>query len=128
MAINQLFKIKPTYDLLIKLCFYFMIDLNNLEQKKSFTINELNDIKFDVHIKKIHDMLYPYYLECKSKIYLNNLNKKKIITLLRQILKVYDYKLISTNNYTKSKKYILYTIRKKEAQKKININGVLIFD
>jgi len=128
MAINQLFKIKPPYDLLQTLCFYFMIDLTHLETKKSFTINELNDSNFDVYIKNIHDLVYPYYLECKSKIYLNNLNTKKIITLLRQILKVHDYKLISTNNYNKSKKYILYTIKKKEQKKKEHINGILIFD
>jgi len=128
MAINQLFKLKPTYDILQTLCYYFMIDLDNIDKKKSFTINELHDNKFEEHIIKIHDMVYPYYLECKSQIYLNNLNTKKIITILRQILKVYNYKLISTNNYNKSKKYIIYTIKKKEEEKKTNINGILIFD
>ena len=128
MAINQLFKIKPTYEILQKICFYFMIDLNNLEKKNSFTVNELHNIEFETHIKNIHDMVYPYYLECKSKIYLQHLNTKKTITLLRHILKLYEYSLVSTNNYNKSKKYILYTIKKKEIKKKEDINGVLIFD
>ena len=78
---------------------------------------------------QIKNMLLPYYILCKSKIYLNNISVKKTITLLRQLLKVYDYKLVSNDYYIKSIKYILYTIIiNKPKSNKDTINGVIQFD
>jgi hypothetical protein len=127
MAINQLYKVKPPYCILVEFCLYFDIDLNNLDNKKSFTIN---DVKSNIskNLDLIKTMLLPYYLVCKSNIYLNNLSAKKTITLLRQLLKVHNYKLDSTDYYIKSKKYILYNIIVNTKKKKDNINGVIKFD
>jgi len=128
MAINQLYKIKPPYCVLVDFCLYFNIDLNNLDNKKSFTLVDVTS-NINDNIELIKNMLSPYYLLCKSKIYLNNLSAKKTITLLRHILKVHNYKLVSTDNYIKSKKYILYSIIVNIQKKNdININGVIKFD
>jgi len=123
MAINQLFKVKPSYDMLLKLCLLFNIDLNNLEKKSNFTIKELN---FDVNNVKL--MLEDYYLKCKKNIYFNNISIKKSITILRQILRLYNYNLISTDYYNNSKKYIMYTIKLNELNIKKKNNGIIQFD
>ena len=45
-----------------------------------------------------------YYLPCKAKIYLLNINEKRAITILRHFLKVFNYKLYSTEKYINKKK------------------------
>jgi hypothetical protein len=123
MAINQLFKIKPSYDILTKLCLLFNIDLNNLDKNNNFTINELN---FDINdIKKL---LEHCYLKCKQKIYFNDISMKKSITILRQILRLYNYNLISTDYYNNSKKYIRYTIKLNKNNINKKNNGIILFD
>ena len=41
MAINQLFKSKPPFNSVLKICLYFGTDLEDLSKKNSFTKNEL---------------------------------------------------------------------------------------
>lgn len=125
MAINQLFKIKPSIELVKQICSYFNVNLDNLEANNSFTINSLNIIYLDEIKKKLND----YYIPCKQKIYLNNITKKKTITILRQLLKLYNFNLNSKEIYENTKKIISYTIvpKKIDSIKKIN-NGVINFD
>jgi len=110
MAINQLFINKPPIDVLLELCLFFNIDLNNLEKKNTFTKQELIDINLKEHYTHIINRLDNYYLTCKKKIYFTNINDKKCITILRQILKLYNYSLKSIEKYYNSKKYIMYSI------------------
>ena len=54
--------------------------------------------------------LFKYYIPCKSKIYLVELNEKKCITILRQFLKVNNYTLISKEKYIKGNKQLFYQV------------------
>lgn len=56
-------------------------------------------------------LLEPYYLPCKSKQYLYNINPLRSITILRQILKVYNFSLTSTEKTIGNKKSTLYQIK-----------------
>ena len=47
-----------------------------------------------------------------KKIYFKNINSKNIITILRQILKVYNYKINAVEKYSNGKKYLLYNLKK----------------
>lgn len=110
MKINQLFKTHITDDLLHKVlrCFnyneintekYFCkLDLENYD-----TINKLNELKDE--LKKI-------YLPCKSKIYVDIVTLNDAITILRQILRLFNYKLVSKQKYINNKKLIFYYIIK----------------
>ena len=51
-----------------------------------------------------------YYIPCKSKKYLKDLNEKKCITLLRQFLKVHNFTLMSKEKYVNGKKYLFYQV------------------
>ena len=57
-------------------------------------------------------MLKLYYLKCKHNKYLDQINEKKLITLFRQILKPYNFKIIAIEKYENSSKYLLYIIKK----------------
>jgi len=127
MAINQLFKIKPSIDILNKLAFIFGIDLNNLDKKYTFTKKELLEINIETKYDIIKELLKQYYLPCKQKTYLTNLKLQKCITIFRQLLKLYNYSLHSEEKYSNSKKYIIYKI----IFNKINndkIDGIINFD
>ena len=50
--------------------------------------------------------LQKYYIPCKSKKYLNQLNEKKCITILRQFLKIHNHTLNSKERYIKGKKQL----------------------
>ena len=68
-----------------------------------------NQITVD-QMKELSEKLKEYYLPCKSKKYLNDLNEKKSITLLRQFIKIYDYKCIGMEKSIQGKKTMTYRL------------------
>ena len=109
MPKNQLFKKLPTEEILNKVLLCFdIIDLH--KGKIAFCrqdIIRLNSVK---KLNKITDELKEYYLPCKARTYLNDLNEKNIVTILRQILKNFNYNIISKEKYLRGEKFILYNI------------------
>ena len=84
----------------------------------------------------LEDELRKYYLPCKQKIYFNDiklLTNKEAITILRQLLKIHDYDLISREKFINGIKYLLYKIITKQ-DKQFNIKNnkkkeiVIVFD
>ena len=108
MTINQLFKNRPPQDKVLTILEYF--NLTGFEDTKSFTKKDLT--MFDT-VKKINEnivVLEELYLPCKAKIYLTELNEKKCVTILRQLLKLFKYNLKSTEKYIQGDKMIEYNI------------------
>lgn len=58
-----------------------------------------------------------YYMNCKHKKYLENLDPKKCVTILRQLLRLYDYRVLSIEKYHNGQKFLLYKIEKIEIDK-----------
>lgn len=112
MKINQLFKDKIPDDLLIKLLSAF--NLKGLDDDTCFSKADLEKIQTVQKIEELKDSFYKYYLPCKFKIYLDKLNDNKCITVLRQILKLFQVKLISRQKYIKYKKITMYSIMRHE--------------
>ena len=108
MSLYQLFNKQPTEKILYKLLKCF--DLKNLDDNKIFTKKDLNELKSTDMINDIIIELNEYYLPCKSKKYLVDLNNKKIITILRQFLKCFDYFVFSKEKYIQGEKYISYQL------------------
>ena len=105
---NQLFKINPDIKIINSLLEAF--GLSDLEDTRYFTkqnmiesqtVTKINDL-----IKKLND----YYLPCKSKIYLNCLNEKKCITILRQFIKSFHYKCIGIEKSFNGHKCMTYRL------------------
>ena len=98
---NQLFRISP--DLKITEQLLNLFGIKNMEDNHSFTRENLNDLKTVEKMNEMIDELIKYYIPCKSKKYLTELNEKKCVTILRQFLKIHNHTLISKEKYVKSK-------------------------
>ncbi len=128
-AKNQLFREDIPLNFLnefIKSC--FSIELNN-NTYYSFSKKTITNKEIIETISKNIEILKKYYIKCKHKIYLENLNEKKVITLLRQLLRVHNYELKAKEKYENGKKYLLYTIQKKKISDNLKkINSTINFD
>ena len=108
MPINQLFCKKPDNFILLKVLECF--NLSNLQDDKFFTRKILKDINTVKKIENIYSDLSDYYIPCKGKKYLSDLDEKKIITILRQIVKCFNYFVFSKEKYIKGEKNITYQV------------------
>jgi hypothetical protein len=108
MPTNQLFRMIP--DLLIVKDILEAFGLDNLEDTRLFTKEHMNDINTVQKLTELHDRLKEYYLPCKSKKYIVDLNEKKCITIMRQFVKIHDYKCIGMEKSIKGKKMMTYRL------------------
>ena len=129
MTINQLFKQKPSIEVVIELLNLYGID--GLDDDKQFNRNNLINLCLIDNLNNFKSKLIEYYLPCKRKVYLEDLTIKKSITILRQVLKLYDYIVKSNERWIKGEKIIVYQILPKNSLKKpINSNDkcIISFD
>lgn len=108
MTINQLFRKKPTSDLILRLLNLLNIYSFNSDVTFSQKTIILNNVI--LKSKPLLNELKLFYLPCKKKIYLENITPKKFITILKQCLKLFNYKLVSQEKYINSDKIIIYRI------------------
>jgi len=115
MTINQLFRKNPIPEVVEEILNTF--GLESLTDKKIFSRNDLDNYNTVSKLEDMKERIGEYYLPCKRKVYLKNLNSKKAITLLRQFIKVYNYTLFSKEKYSKNEKIIVYQLIPKENSK-----------
>ena len=115
MKKDQLFKKNPSNELFAKVLESF--GLVDLEDKRSFSRKDLKYIKTVDKINSLKSELEECYLPCKARTYLNGLNEKNVITVLRQVLKTRNYSITSREKYMKGSKFIIYTLCKLESKK-----------
>lgn len=108
MTINQLFKKKPPKELILKLL--LLLNITDFKSDVKFSQKTINDNNVLIKCIPIIEELKNFYLPCKQKIYLIDLTPKKIITIIKQCIKLYNYKLISKEKYINGTKIILYNI------------------
>ena len=105
---NQLFKVSPNIQITEKILENFGI--KGMDDNHSFTRENLSDLNTVDNINDMYDDLIKYYIPCKGKKYLINLNEKKCITILRQCLKIQNYTLMSKEKYIGGKKKLFYQV------------------
>ena len=105
---DQLFKIKP--ELIFINEFIKIYGLNNITDTNLFTKQNLIDLKTIDAINEMLPELNKYYLPCKSKLFLKNIDEKKCITILRQFLKIHNYNVSTKEKCIKGVKYNFYQI------------------
>ena len=96
---------------------YIINDLIKIFNIKSLDDEEFYFTKHDILSSNIIDnmidlreKLIVYYIPCKAKIYLTDINEKKCITILRQFLKHINYNLKLKEKYINGVKNYLYYI------------------
>jgi len=112
MRINQLFKSYVQDDLFNKLLFAF--GLETINDCRMFSTVDLQMIGTVRKLEELKNDIYKYYLPCKAKLYLSNLDENKCVTVLRQVLRLRGLILKSTQKYVKKKKIVFYSIQKKK--------------
>lgn len=119
---NQLFHENPPIELVKEIMKLFLGE--NLDNPcYQFTRKMLEEKKIMEKLEKYIPELRKYYLKCKQNKYLDNLDSKKVITILRQLIRIYGYQIHSTEKYQNGAKFLLYKIDKleKNVQQKTNI-------
>ena len=99
-----------------------MLGIHNFEKGNNFFTKD--DIRIESDFvknewTKIINELENYYLSCKFKKYCNAITQKKIITIVRQCLKVYNMGLKSQEKYVKGSKYLQYVVTVLENQSNV---------
>lgn len=120
MKYFQLFCERPSIEFIEEILKCFNID--GLDANKEFCKNDLVEANT---VDKLYEMLPElilYYLPCKARIYLDNINEKRAITILCQFLKLFDYRLYRKERIINKKKIIYYKIQKLE-DSRLHINN-----
>jgi hypothetical protein len=107
--INQLYRAAIPYDLFVKLYRCFGYETLNIEY--SFNKLDLEHLDTIKRVGELKDELSQFYIPCKAKLYLSNLNELKCITVFRQVLRLNNISLISKQKYIKHKKVTFYSIK-----------------
>ena len=132
MVKNQLFRKLPDKTIINKLLLAF--GLTSLEDKNNFSRRDLETLVTVFVINQMKEDLEKYYLPCKSRTYLHDLNTKNVVTVLRQFVKTQGYSIQSQEKYHKGDKFIIYGLTEYENKvynsviKEPNTTGILSFD
>lgn len=105
---NQTFRNLPDINITNSLLETF--GLENLNDNRLFTREHMIEINTVEQINELIDKLSEYYLPCKCKNYLENINEKKSITILRQFVKIHNYKVSTFEKSIKGQKQMIYQL------------------
>ena len=106
----QLFRDKPPIN--IVLIMLTRVGIENLQDiKHTFTKEDIANCIEDNCWEECLASLKEYYLPCKYKNYCENITEKKIITVMKQCLRPYSFKLESKEKYLSGKKHIIYFLK-----------------
>ena len=126
---NQLFKKIPSREFVINFLKLFIP--NGFDVYYDFYRDDINRKQVYTKLKLPYfiNNLKGYYLPCKYKKYFEKLDNKKLITILRQLLKIYGYNIKSKEKYKNGKKYLMYYLKKNhEIPNKKKKTNILYFD
>lgn len=121
MSKNQIFKKMIPKELLNEIISAF--GLRSLDDKRNFSRKDLITLNTVDIINNIKDKLVKYYLPCKARTYLNDLNEKNVITILRQCIKPFNYTVCSREKYLKGEKFIIYNIVPSSLKNYVSVVG-----
>ena len=93
-----------------------------LHDKKTFTKYDISKDKFE----EIIVLVEPYYIPCKAKRFLYDLNEGKQITILRHLLREIGYDLLVQEKVVHSIKSTTYQIYQKYLSH--DLSGVYVMD
>lgn len=101
---NKLFRVYPPKELVDEILQH--LKLQGLQEKRWFTRDELCLQTLDEWLP----LLEPYYIPCKAKRFLAQIDSSRIITILRHILHPLEYDLRTQERMYKLQKTTLYQI------------------
>ncbi len=101
---SKLFRVHPPKELVEEILQH--LKLQGLHEKRWFTRDELSLTTLDEWLPELE----PYYIPCKAKRFLPQVDSSRIITILRHILHPLEYDLRTQERMYKLQKTTLYQI------------------
>jgi hypothetical protein len=117
---KRLFRTAPPKEFVIEILQH--LRLLGLHDLRWFTREELVLDTLDEWLP----LLEPYYLPCKAKRFLNEMDSTRIITILRHILQPHGYELHTQERMYKTSKTTLYQIQPVQSHTDLSGNDLLV--
>lgn len=105
---SQIFRKPLTKEIIAHILAAF--GLSGVSDTRFFTRAHLETINTVDKLLELSPYLKEFYIPCKARQYLNDLNTKNSITILRQILREVSYQVLSKEKYSQGQKYNVYRI------------------
>ena len=118
MKINQLFTKHVETDLVLRLLKCFGLD--GVKDKRTFCKFDLQKINTVEKAGPVIEELRSYYLPCKAKVYLDDLDTRKALTVLKQVLRLHDMFLLSKERNFNNRKVMFYTLMLEKDRVQVN--------
>lgn len=115
MLQNQLFKTLPSHELCLEILDAF--GLKSLDDTTNFSKKDLEILNTVEKLYILKPKLENCYIQCKSRTYLNDITPKNSITILRQILRIFERTVSSREKYIRGTKFVIYQIIPKNYKK-----------
>lgn len=112
--LNQLFKKKPSEEGEFYARLLQCYGLSGLEDRNEFCKLSLEHINTPELLSAMKEELREYYLPCKFDKFCGEITVAKAITILKQFLRLIDYRLGKVYRFRDKKKYIFYVIERIE--------------
>ena len=119
MEPKGIFKSVPAKELVEEIIFF--LHFLGFHDTKTFTKKDIPKDRFE----EIVTWIEPYYVPCKAKRFLSDINENKQITILRHLLKVHEYDLYAHEKILNSVKVTTYKIVQKELP---DLSGIYLMD
>lgn len=101
---SKLFREQPPFEVVVSTL--QELGFTGIADSKLFGSEDLNLSTLDVWAP----ILEPYYLPCKAKRYFNNLDARRVITLMRHLLPYHGFKLQTYERHHQGRKRTVYQI------------------
>ena len=108
MKINQLFNKSVPEEVALKVLHCF--GLSGFNDRRTFSKYDIENFNTVTRMSAIMSELAQYYMPCKARTYLTQPNAKKCVTILKQIIRLYGFTLMSRERNVNGKKVIFYQI------------------
>ena len=108
MTKNQLFKVIPDRTFVTEILNLYGI--SDFDDTHYFTIANLNSLNTLDNLVAITERLREYYIPCKAKTYLKDINLKRSVVILRQFLRCHNYTLCSKEKFINGIKNTIYQV------------------
>lgn len=123
---SQLFRKKPTPEFVAKVAALY--NIKEFKESQKFTLSNLETLETVEKLNEIIPELRDHYINCKAKKYLENLDPKRAVTVLRQLLKSIEYNLVSKEKYANGRKFLEYRVEPLQKGSKVKKKILVTFD
>lgn len=123
---SQLFRKKPTPEFVTKVAALY--NIKEFKESQKFTLSNLESLETVEKLNGIMPELKEYYINCKANKYLENLDPKRAVTVLRQLLKSINYNLVSKEKYANGRKFLEYRVEPLQKGSKVKKKILVTFD